>query len=288
MVHHLHFPTNTALKRERIYIRHHMTEWQDSWPFHTHDGYEVYLFHQGNVNVIVGNEIYQMQPGDMLLFSGEVLHRPNPAQDVPYVRSYINFMADYIQEMAGENLHTKLIGLFSQPNGLLIRWDDKGLSDIDAHFAALIQEREKEAIGNEFMLQSLMVQLLLKIYRRSKEMYALLTAPTQSQKETNVRRILQYLNQYYKNAISLEGLSKEMHLNKYYMCHSFKEVTGLSINNFITRRRIEEAKKLLRLSDEPVGNMSEHLGFTNPVHFSRMFKQHAGVSPQVYRKMHRQ
>lgn len=286
MAHDLHFLTNTLLKRERIYIRHQVSEWQDSWPLHAHNGYEVYLFHQGNVNLIVGNELYQMEPGDMLLFSGDVLHRPNPTEDVPYIRSYINFTADYIQEMAGEDLHAKLIGLFSHPNGLLIRWDDKGLRDMDNHFSTLFHEREQEAIGNEFMLQSLMVQLFLKIYRKSKEMYAHLTAPTQSQKETNVRRMLQYLNQHYKNQITLESLSKEMYLNKYYMCHSFKEVTGVSINHFITRKRIDEAKKLLRLSDEPVGFMSEQLGFTNPVHFSRMFKQYAGVPPQAYRKLH--
>jgi AraC-like DNA-binding protein len=286
MAHHSHFPTNRALKQERIYIRHQVTEWQESWPSHTHDGYEIYFFLQGNVHLIIGNEIYLLQPGDMFLFSGDVLHRPNPAKDTPYIRSYINFTADYVRDMAGADLAEKLLGLFLQPNGLLIRWDESGMNDMDGHFASLFHERERDAIGNEFMIQSLLVQLLLKIYRKSKEMYALLTAPASSPKETNVRRILLYLNQHYKSAIALEALSKEMHLNKYYMCHSFKEITGLSINSYITRKRIDEAKKLLRLSDESIGFMSEQLGFSNPVHFSRMFKQYAGVSPQAYRKMH--
>lgn len=286
MAHHAHFPTNTVLKRERIYIRHQVSEWQDIWPLHTHDGYEIYFFLQGNVNLIIGNEIYQLQPGDMLLFSGDVLHRPNPMKDTPYIRSYINFTADYIQEMAGEDLQAKLLSLFGHPNGLLIRWDESGTNEMDNHFSIMFNERERGAIGNEFMMQSLMVQLLLKIYRKSKEMYALLTAPAQSQKETNVRRILMYLNQNFKNPITLDVLSGAMHLNKYYMCHSFKEITGISINNYITRKRIDEAKKLLRLSDEPIGFMFEHVGFSNPIHFSRMFKQYEGVSPQTYRKIH--
>ncbi|GAB2717631.1 helix-turn-helix domain-containing protein [Paenibacillus thermoaerophilus] len=288
MAHHAHFPTNKALKRERIYIRHHVTEWQNSWPLHTHDGYEIFFFLQGNANFIIGNEIYQLQPGDMLLFSGDVLHRPNPMRDTPYIRSYVNFTADYIQELAGDDLQAKLMNLFANPNGLLIRWDEQGVKEVDHYFAMMYNEREKEAIGHEFMLQSLMVQLLLKIYRKSKDVYSLLTASTQSQKETNVRRILMYLNQNYKKSFTLEDLAGAMHLNKYYMCHCFKEVTGISINNYITRKRIDEAKKLLRLSDEPVGIMSENLGFSNPIHFSRMFKQYAGVSPQTYRKTHRE
>ena len=288
MAHYAHFPTNTALKRSRIYVRHQVSEWQDSWPLHTHDGYEIYFFHQGNVNLIIGNEIYPMQPGDMLLFSGDVLHRPNPDKEMPYIRSYVNFTADYIQEMAGEDLQAKLMSLFSHPNGLLIRWDENGASEMDQHFATMFVEREKEAIGTGFMLQSLMVQLLLKIYRKSKELYAYLTVPAQSQKESNVRRMLEYLNQNYKQPVTLEALSKAMHLNKYYMCHSFKEVTGISINHYMTRKRIDEAKKLLRLSDTPIALISELLGFSNPIHFSRMFKQYDGVSPQAYRKLHQQ
>ncbi|WP_270167312.1 AraC family transcriptional regulator [Paenibacillus sp. SYP-B4298] len=287
MSYNAHYPTNRALKQERIYIRYQVSEWQNSWPLHTHDGYEIYFFLQGNANFVIGNEIYVLQPGDMLLFSGDVLHRPNPAKDQPYIRSYVNFTADYIQEMAGDDLHVKLLNLFAHPNGLLLRWDEHSKEELDSHFAAMYSEREKGAAGHEFMLQSLMVQLLLKIYRKSKDVYSLLTAPAQSQKESNVSRILMYLNQNYRSTISLEELSAAMHLNKYYMCHCFKEVTGISINNYVTRKRIDEAKKLLKLSDKSVGMMSEQLGFSNPVHFSRMFKQYAGVSPQMYRKTHR-
>ncbi|MEK3789992.1 MULTISPECIES: helix-turn-helix transcriptional regulator [Paenibacillus] len=286
MKYNAHFPTNKALKQERIYIRYRVTEWQNSWPLHTHEGYEMYFFLEGNANFVIGNEIYQLQAGDMLLFSGDVLHRPNPAKDVPYVRSYINFTSDYIQEVAGEELQAKLLNLFEHPNGLLIRWDESGVNEMDSHFELLFTEREKEAIGHEVMMQTLMVQLLLKIYRKSKDVYSLLTAPAQSQKETNVRRMLKYLNQHYRTSITLEELSEVMHLNKYYMCHCFKEITGISINNYVTRKRIDEAKKLLLLSDQSVGNMSELLGFSNPIHFSRMFKQYAGVSPQTYRKTH--
>ncbi|MFD1957361.1 helix-turn-helix domain-containing protein [Paenibacillus thailandensis] len=284
MKYNAHFPTNKALKQERIYIRHQVSEWQDSWPLHTHDGFEIYFFLAGNVHFIIGNEIYPLQPGDMLLISGDVLHQPNPAKDVPYIRSYINFTADYIQEMAGDELQSKLLNLFDHPNGLLIRWGESGMNEVAGHFTAMLSEREKEGIGYEFMMQSLMVQLLLKIYRKSKDVYSHLTAPAQSQKETNVRRILKYLNQHYRTSISLEDLSETMHLNKYYMCHCFKEITGISINNYVTRKRIDEAKKLLRLSDEPVGILSEHLGFSTPIHFSRMFKQYAGISPLTYRK----
>ncbi|MDF2815563.1 MAG: AraC family transcriptional regulator, partial [Paenibacillus sp.] len=154
-----HFPTNQALKKERIYIRYNVSEWQNNWPLHTHDGYEIYVFIQGNANYIIGDEIYQLQPGDMLLFSGDVHHRVNPARDTPYIRSYINFMPDFIQEMVGEELMDKLMSLFGHSNGLLMRWDDHGITEVNDHIMRIFKEREKEAFGSEFMMRCLLVQL---------------------------------------------------------------------------------------------------------------------------------
>lgn len=283
-----HFPTNQALKKERIYIRYNVSEWQNNWPLHTHDGYEIYVFIQGNVNYIIGDEIYQLQPGDMLLFSGDIHHRVNPARDTPYIRSYINFMPDFIQEMVGEELLEKLMSLFGHTNGLLIRWDDQGIAEVNEQIMKIYKEREKEAVGSDFMMRSLLVQLLLQIYRMSKDSYAQPSSPAQSMKESNVRQMLTYLNLNYRNSFTLDELAGTMHLNKYYMCHCFKEVTGFSINNYIARRRVEEAKRLLQVSNEPIGRLSEQLGFGNSIHFSRLFKQYVGVSPQMYRKNNRE
>ncbi|MCP1312477.1 helix-turn-helix domain-containing protein [Paenibacillus tyrfis] len=285
---HTHIPTNTALNSERIYIRYRMDDWQESWPLHTHDGYEMYFFIQGIANYIIGDDIYQLQPGDMLLFKGEVLHRVNPSVEVPYVRSYVNFTADYLQDLlSGDMLH-KLLQLFEKPSGLLIRWNETELAEVDAAFKGVYQEREKETFGYEFMMPSLLAQLLLRAYRKSKEMYGTFPAPALSQKEANVRRILLYLNQNFKEEVKLERLSAVMHLNKYYMCHCFKEITGFTINSYLARKRIDEAKKLLRTGDVPVGRLAEQLGFGGAVHFSRLFKQHVGVSPQMYRKMNQE
>jgi AraC-like DNA-binding protein len=279
-----HSITNQAIERERIYIRHRVSEWQDNWPFHTHDGFEVYFFHEGQAHFIINSEIYVLSPGDMLLFRGDVLHRPNPSRNVPYIRSYMNFSADYVQEMVGADWQQKLMRLFANPNGLLVHWDGEEAGEIGRIFRTMQREQREKAAGYEWMLQSMTAQFLIRIYRKSKQSGALPAAAASSRKEHIVREILAYLDENYRDSVSLDDLEAFAHLNKYYICHCFKEVTGMSIRQYVLRRRINEAKKLLWLTDEPVEALSERLGFTYPMHFSRMFKLMTGVSPRKYRQ----
>jgi YesN/AraC family two-component response regulator len=281
----IHTPTNRALQRNGIYVRADADDWQYNWPVHTHDGVEIYYFIRGNSNYVIGEEIYDLLPGDMLLINGSTIHRANPSKDVSYIRSYVNFTESYLQGLVQDSMFEKLISLFDSVSGLLIRWNVEEREEIENFYRAIQRENERELFGHELILKTSLIQFLIKIYRKSKHLIEMLPTQKQSHSQANVRRILQYINQNFTESINLADLSKALHLNKYYMCHCFKEVTGYTINNYLMSKRIEEAKKMLRTTDEPIGEISEKLGFNTSVHFSRLFKQHAGVSPLNFRKL---
>ncbi|MFC5450703.1 helix-turn-helix transcriptional regulator [Paenibacillus aestuarii] len=280
----IHTPTNIALKESGVYARANATDWQFQWPLHTHEGLEIYYFTQGKAHYVIGDNIFDLQPGDMLLFRGDTIHRVNPSQDVPYVRSYVNFMPRLIEQHLPEEMSRKLLALFESASGLLIRWSPDEREEIQRFFQTICTERERETFGFEWMVATHLIQMLIRIYRKSKHLLDLSITRQPTHSQANVTRILQYLNQNFTETISLAGLSKALHLNKYYMCHSFKEVTGYTINNYLMSRRVEEAKRLLISSDQAIGSISEQLGFNTSVHFSRTFKQFAGASPQAFRK----
>ncbi|QLG41213.1 helix-turn-helix domain-containing protein [Paenibacillus sp. E222] len=280
----IHTPTNIALQENEVYVRSEADNFQDEWPVHTHNGYEIHYFIQGDATFLIGDRIYKPLPGDMFIFRGGVPHRINPSREIVYKRSFVNFTELLLLDMLAVSQLENLMSIFRHPNGLLVHWPPEEREHITGIFKGIKEEMDAGNTGYKTMVKLSLTQLLLRIYRKMTSERSVNDILFSSQKQTSVSRVLHYLNQNYTENVSLDDLSKTLHLNKYYICHSFKETTGYTISNYVIRKRVAEAKKMLLSTDAPILSISETLGFNTPVYFSRAFKQYVGVSPQVFRK----
>ena len=98
-----------------------------------------------------------------------------------------------------------------------------------------------------------------------------------------VVKIKNYINKNFINGISLDKLAEHMYMNKYYMCHMFKEETGLTIKEFVNTRRIAMAKQLLP-KYKSVKDLYSACGFNDYSAFYKTFKRFTGVSPMEFLK----
>ena len=105
------------------------------------------------------------------------------------------------------------------------------------------------------------------------------TAP----KKLSVAEVKEYLEQHYAEKITLDELSKQFFINKYYLTRVFKEQFGQSITAYLTSLRITHAKQLLRFSEKSVEEIGLECGLGQLHYFSRVFKEVEGVPPSVYR-----
>jgi len=64
----------------------------------------------------------------------------------------------------------------------------------------------------------------------------------------------------------------------------YKKQTGISLKDYISEYRIEQAKILLRKSELLVSDVAEEVGFDNFTYFSTLFKKYTGMTPNQYRK----
>lgn len=92
--------------------------------------------------------------------------------------------------------------------------------------------------------------------------------------------ILAYLNEHLSNDISIDILSERFFTSKYYLMHSFKEVTGYTIGNYLSTKRLLLARELIS-SGMSITQACFECGFKNYSTFSRAYKKSFGVSPRA-------
>ncbi|MFI3199894.1 MAG: AraC family transcriptional regulator [Eubacteriales bacterium] len=90
-------------------------------------------------------------------------------------------------------------------------------------------------------------------------------------------------NNYHK-PISLEQLSQQFFISKYYLARIFKKKYGSSIITTLVTIRISHAKELLRFTNISISNISQQCGFQDTSYFIKAFKQKEGITPLSYRK----
>lgn len=82
---------------------------------------------------------------------------------------------------------------------------------------------------------------------------------------------------------SLSDICNELYLSTSQFSHIFKEGMGMTFLEYLTNRRIEEAKLLLKSTDLKGYEIAEKVGFSDPRYFSIVFKKHCGVTAMQYR-----
>jgi len=100
-----------------------------------------------------------------------------------------------------------------------------------------------------------------------------------------IYKIINYLNEHINSAISLKMLADNFNLNPSYISQVFKQETGLNYHEYLIRLRVDNAKRLLAVSDFSISQIAEMSGFQDYRAFSLVFKKVEKMTPSMYRVM---
>lgn len=98
-----------------------------------------------------------------------------------------------------------------------------------------------------------------------------------------VMAAVEYIAGHYDQSLHLSDIAEEVHINPQHLCKIFKKELGETINEYMTRIRIEEAKRLLREEHKLAYEVAEQVGFKDAAYFSLIFKKITGVSPKNFK-----
>ncbi len=131
-----------------------------------------------------------------------------------------------------------------------------------------------------------------KSYEELKEWYIRKTAENVrkiAEKEdekinTTIKDAKAFIDKNYGRDITLEDVSREVFVSPYYLSKLFKDITGSNYIEYITNKRVNAAKKLLKNESLSIKEICAKVGYGDPNYFSRLFKKVEGVTPTEYRE----
>lgn len=99
-----------------------------------------------------------------------------------------------------------------------------------------------------------------------------------------IERIKLYVEEHLSREITRKEIAEFAGFNQEYLSTLFKKETGDTLSEYIQKKRLSVAKKLLRQTNLPISLISQDCGYETLSYFSNVFRQKVGLSPREYRK----
>lgn len=99
-----------------------------------------------------------------------------------------------------------------------------------------------------------------------------------------IAQVKNYIDENLHSELSRNQISQYFHLNPDYLTRIFKREENISLSEYICKRRMQYAKRLLICTNEPINLICQKAGYTYNSYFSKTFKRETGMSPVDYRK----
>jgi AraC family transcriptional regulator, melibiose operon regulatory protein len=268
------------------YRLHGLTEYVAD--FHSHQEYEVYIFHGGSCRYIVHNHIYDLEPGDILLLDGKTLHKPNISKNSEYIRSHIHFSPHWIKGILTEMGSMYLLEAFEKLHHCLIRTKENSeLKYLETVISRLAEIRRNAHAQDQHAITEMKVLLLqvLIIVHRLGQMHSIKMTHEKMDKAEHAENIAEFIQKNYMKKLSIQTIATALNLSKSYVAHVFKEMTGFTVMEYVMGCRLNQVKYLLEIEpDKPLKDIAHECGFESVSHFSRYFREKVGVTAKEYRQ----
>lgn len=96
--------------------------------------------------------------------------------------------------------------------------------------------------------------------------------------------MVRYVHEHYAEDLRLADLAEKVYISRNYLSNIFRDSTGETFNDYVTKVRIEKAKSLLMEGKLMVYEVAERVGYKNVPYFTTLFKKHTGRNPTDFVK----
>lgn len=237
-----------------------------NFPPHLHDDIEIMYISRGEGYGFCDDVKYTLKKGDYFLVFPNQIH------------CYTDFPpeSECILLTVNPSYFTSYADIFDEKSPLSARYtsneNDQNLINI---FKIIFEEHLKNSPKNT------VISIISAFLRMLLDRYSFSDINTQN---SCALKIINYCKKHYKEELTIDIISKELHISRSHISHTFNDRLKISFPTYINSLRLIESIKLLDKKDFSITEIAQLSGFQTIRSFNRIFKNHFGFSPKEYLK----
>lgn len=261
-------------------ILHQMVEDEECYvPLHWHKDIELNLMLQGNTEFTVNGKVNRVMQGELILINSGDIHMGAVPVGVPGFEPKLELITilwdyDFLRQYSDEQVLR-----FDLNCGTDIL---KKLQDLIIHIGICYQQKKK---CYEMDITALLLQIGSLLINHCIAPASEHLEEIETKKLYQMQEAVNYIEENYQNQISLEQIADYMGLAPTYFSRRFKQETGITFKECLSKCRIRHAVKDLINTNMMITEIAFHNGFPNVKSFIAAFKDVYHITPQQYKKM---
>ena len=235
-----------------------------------HPPMELVYVEKGQLHNYCGGWDILLRPKEYLLFGPNEWHMQYADEDVRFLTISFTWEGQDLSPYAGRSFPASV--------------------EMQRTIRALLGEHDQRSEGWEEAVNALTKLLLLQVLRRPgpADRQRKASPVSEEVRRQTVDRAMQTVSARIREKWTVPKLASAVNVSASQLTELFQSYLGISPARYITRVRVEESKALLAGGRMSVGEVAEHLGYSNIQHFSRQFHEWVGCSPTAYARTARQ
>lgn len=256
---------------------------------HSHQFHELVIVQDGEGLHLTEKEQYPIQAGDTFLIRGNMRHGYKNTENVTLVNVLFNptrlsLPMSQLRDLPGYHALFRIEPKLRDLNRFQhrLRLSPTEMTDVTAMIAQLEHEVKSKQPGYRFQACAHLMTLLTYISRSYSQPDRHTDRPL-----FHMGEVLSFIEQHYKEAITIGQLTKRAHMSESTLTRTFKRVLNRSPIEHVIHVRVQKSAEFLKQGDVRITDAAYECGFSDSNYFSRQFRQVLGVSPKDYRARYR-